>query len=290
MGAREQLRVRVDDELVLDAGTWEEVSGPDGPERLIRPPATTLFHQVLAYLEAMPDPPKRPSGSMVGREGVAAAALTVRWGSYLAVLLDGDKPLWPEIQSARTSRVSDEEMARINIEASAALAEWIDIYREDTGGRLYEQLVNRAVAYLPMPKKTSKLKVTEFGALAEPEMAKGVVEVADATRLERVRGDVERHPSRVLANALLNTTIPGVPTRPAARDARGGARDYGLPERAAGARDDGVPAVRHGAAPAAMAPAGAALRLGGDAADHAVAVDTHGVLAPGSAALSNSLR
>jgi hypothetical protein len=31
MGAREQLRVRVDDKLVLDAGTCEEVSGPHGP-------------------------------------------------------------------------------------------------------------------------------------------------------------------------------------------------------------------------------------------------------------------
>jgi hypothetical protein len=205
MGAREQLRVRVDAELVLDAGTCEEVSGPRGPERLIRPPASTLFHQVLAYLEAKPDPPNRPSGSMVGREGVAATALTVRWGSYLAVLLDHDKPLWPEVQSARTSRISDDEMARINIEASAALAEWIDIYREDPGRRLYEQLVNRAVAYLPMPKKTSKLTVTEFGALAQPEMAARVVEAADATRLERVRAEVERHPSRVLANALLNT-------------------------------------------------------------------------------------
>jgi len=122
MGAREQLRVRVDDKLVLDAGTCEEVSGPHGPERLIRPPATTLFHQVLAYLKAKPDPPKRPSGSMIGREGVAAAALTVRWGSYLAVLLDHDKPVWSGVHSARTSRISDEEMARINIEASAALA------------------------------------------------------------------------------------------------------------------------------------------------------------------------
>jgi hypothetical protein len=122
MGAREQLRVRVDDTLVLDAGTCEEVSGPHGPERLIRPPATTLFHQVLPYLKAKPDPPKRPSGSMIGREGVAAAALTVRWGSYLAVLLDHDKPVWSEVHSARTSRISDEEMARINIEASAALA------------------------------------------------------------------------------------------------------------------------------------------------------------------------
>lgn len=57
---RHRLQVRVNDELVLDAGAWEEVSGPRGAERLIRPPETTLFHQVLAYLRAKPDPPKRP--------------------------------------------------------------------------------------------------------------------------------------------------------------------------------------------------------------------------------------
>ncbi len=56
VGAFERLRVRVNDELVLDAGTSEEVAGPDGAERLIRPPETTLFHQVLAYLQAKPDP------------------------------------------------------------------------------------------------------------------------------------------------------------------------------------------------------------------------------------------
>jgi hypothetical protein len=181
MGTRDLLRVRIDDELVLDAGTCEDISGPHGPERLIRPPTTTLFHQVLAYLTAKPDPPRRSSGSMVGREGVAAAALTVRWGSYFALLLHQDKPLWPGVRSPRTSRDSGEEMARINIEASAALAEWIDIYREDPGGRLYEQLVNRAVAYLPMPKKASKLEVTEFGTLAQPEMAARIVEAANAT-------------------------------------------------------------------------------------------------------------
>ena len=148
------LRVRVNDELVLDAGTCEEVVGPHGPERLVRPPKTSIFHQVLAYLQEKPDPPKRPSGSRVGREGVAAAALALRWGTYLAVLVDRDKPVWPEIDSPRASRISDEEMARINIEASAALAEWIDLYRADPGGCVYEQLVNRAVAYLPMPKKT----------------------------------------------------------------------------------------------------------------------------------------
>jgi hypothetical protein len=74
MGTSERLRVRVNDELVLDAGTCEEVSRPHGPEKLIRPPEPSLFHQVFTYLRAKPDPSTPPSGSMVGREGVAAAA------------------------------------------------------------------------------------------------------------------------------------------------------------------------------------------------------------------------
>jgi len=205
MTVRDHLQARVNDELVLDAGACEEVSGPHGPAWLIRPPETTIFHQVLEYLRAKPDPPQRPSGSMVGREGVAATALVLRWGSYLAVLLDCAKPVWPEVSSARTSRISEEEMARINIEASAALAEWIDLYRDDRGGRLYTQLVDRAVCYLPMPKKTSKLKITEFAALADPDMATRVIETTDATQLARARSDADRYPSRVLANALVNT-------------------------------------------------------------------------------------
>jgi hypothetical protein len=91
MGASERLQVRVNDELVLDAGACEDVTSAHGPERLIRPPMTTLFNQVLAYLREKPDPPNRPPGSMVGREGIAAAAVTLRWGSYLSVLLDHDK-------------------------------------------------------------------------------------------------------------------------------------------------------------------------------------------------------
>src|SRR5712692_10261859 len=117
-----RIEVRVDDELVRDAGICDEIPGSQGTERLVRPPRATLFHQVLAYLRAKPDPPRALSGSMVGREGIAAAALTLRWGSYLAVLLDRKKPVWPEVRSPSTSRISDEDMARITIEASAALA------------------------------------------------------------------------------------------------------------------------------------------------------------------------
>jgi hypothetical protein len=50
MTAHDHLQVHVNDELVLDAGTCVQVSGPNGPELLIRPPEATLFHQVLAYL------------------------------------------------------------------------------------------------------------------------------------------------------------------------------------------------------------------------------------------------
>jgi hypothetical protein len=145
----------------------------------IRPPETTLFEQLLAYLRGKPDPTKPPSGSMVGREGVAAAALVLRWGSYLSVLLDRDKPVW-------------------------ALAQWIDLYREDPGGQLYTQLVNRAVAYLPMPKKTSKVKWESLVALAHPETATQVIDAANAGRLTRARTAAKLHPSRLLANACVN--------------------------------------------------------------------------------------
>jgi hypothetical protein len=120
------------------------------------------------------------------------------------VLIDRDKPLWPLVHSPKTSRISDEEMARINIEASAALAEWIDLYRADGGERLCTQLVDRVISYLPMPKKTSKPKPSPFLALAEPEIAVRLVQATDAERLARARADAERHPSRIFANALVN--------------------------------------------------------------------------------------
>ena len=95
-------------------------------------------------------------------------------------------------------------MARINIEASAALAEWIDLCRG--APRLYRMFVDRAFEYLPMPIRTaSKLKVKEFSAIAMPETAALVVQAADPERLARVRADAERWPNRMFANALVNT-------------------------------------------------------------------------------------
>ena len=137
-----KLSVRVNDELLLDAGTTEALSAS---ELVIHPPTTTLFEQVLGYLRAKPDPRGSPNRSTDGYEGSAAAAVALRWGSYLTVLADRTKPVWAETRSPEAGRISDLEMARINIEASAALAQWIDISRADRS--LYEKLARRALAH-----------------------------------------------------------------------------------------------------------------------------------------------
>jgi hypothetical protein len=48
-----KLRVRVADDLVLEAGVCEN----DGIDQIVHPPQVTLFRQVLDYLRAKPDPP-----------------------------------------------------------------------------------------------------------------------------------------------------------------------------------------------------------------------------------------
>ena len=66
------LRVRVNDELVLDAGTCYRLASSEGPLWRIEPPATTLFRQLLDYLEAKPD----PTGPRSGTEALLDAYLT----------------------------------------------------------------------------------------------------------------------------------------------------------------------------------------------------------------------
>lgn len=198
----ERLRVRVNDELVIDAGTCEPVSRGDNTELWLRPPQTTLFHQVLDYLRSKPDPKGRKAGSAIGRAGAAAGALVLRWGSYLCVLADRDKPLWSAAGSDGVSCISDGEMARINIEASAALAEWVDLYREHP--KHYLELVERAVTYLPMPRKTSIARLTPFTVLADPAYVALLVRAVGQEQRVRVQLEAERRPSRLFANALVN--------------------------------------------------------------------------------------
>ena len=229
------LRVRVNNELVLDAGTCHQVAPGGNAQWRIEPPAPTLFRQVLSYLEAKPDPAGPLSGSEVGREGVATAAVVLRWGSYLAVLADADKPVSPEAGRRGTSRISDDEMARINIEASAALAQWIDLYRQAQGGGGYRQLVERAFCYLPMPQKTSRARFGTLAELSHPHAAQRLARVAPPDLLARVRARAERHPSRLLANTMVNVAWRNGPVE----DIHAGRRwAYSLDERRLAAAEE----------------------------------------------------
>lgn len=201
---RTNLQVPISDDLTLDAGSYQDIQTPNGVMTVIRPPSKTLFSQLLSYIDSKPAPPSMPSGSMRSREGVAATAMTLHFGSYLAVLLDPGKPIWPEVHSPTTSRISDGEMARINIESSAALCEWINLYRTLTYDE-YQNLVNKVVFYLPMKKKTCIAdRSFPLKALSTPKIAADVVRNTEVERLNKVRNDSLRRPGRLLANALIH--------------------------------------------------------------------------------------
>lgn len=195
------LKVVVNEQLTLDAGWWEEC-GDDPMHRIVYSPSPTMFEQVLAYLEHVVDTePKWYDRLSIGREAVVATAVCLRWGSYLAVLLDHSKPVSAEAKDPQRSRIANTEMARINIESSAALAQWIDIMRGDWDR--YRDLM-RASERLPMPQQRVKRDPDHIHLLA--------LSRADfAARLHlpltgEVYDRVAAHPTRMLANGLMNAS------------------------------------------------------------------------------------
>src|SRR5260370_6127741 len=145
--------VAVSDAFILNGGRWEETreEGVSGPLscRLIHPPEPTLSDQVLSYLDTASSDAKDPTKSQLnfGEVEWATNAICLRWGTYFAVLSDQTKPLWPQIEQREVSMISDQEMARINVEASAALTHWIELMRDHDGH--FRKLV-KAAQYLPL--------------------------------------------------------------------------------------------------------------------------------------------
>ena len=79
-----------------------------------------MYRQVAAYLETKPAPPE--GNPKRADEARAAVAVCLRWGSYFAVLADPARPPSPHVADEQVSRIDDGEMARMNVEISAALA------------------------------------------------------------------------------------------------------------------------------------------------------------------------
>lgn len=200
----ERLWLRVTDDFVLDAGCCEEAYRDGEACRLVHPPSVPMFDQVLAYLE-----------SHAGRESVSirtadqarvAVAVCIRWGTYLGLLLDANKPVMPEARQSDLSRLTNTEMKRINIESSYALARWIEIMHSDYWGR-YIRLLGAAQRLLPLPQKSVKRAKAflPIAGLAYQEVAQVVLDSRlDSPLGQEAISEAGEAPYRVLANALIN--------------------------------------------------------------------------------------
>ncbi len=195
------LRVRVADDLVLDGGTRRLAADHDRhPVAVIEPPATPMYRQVAAYLETKPSPPE--GNPKRADEARAAVAVCLRWGSYFAVLADPARPPSPHIDDEQVSRIDDGEMARMNVEISAALAWWFGLC--GASDRRYCDLVQRALAYLPLGPKAVRPhpQAETLLTCTMPDVAAEVRRTWWTGRLDQDLATAGNHGVRVIANAV----------------------------------------------------------------------------------------
>jgi len=201
-----KLNITVNEELTLDAGWWETSAEEDEMYRIVHPPEKTMFSQLLTYLEQKPE----TGGQYISpeREAIALTTLCLRWGSYLTVLSDRSKPLDPQAEEEaarnRISRISDGEMCRINIEASAALASMAVLRWQNKAQ--YFILLNRALNLLPIISQSTRRLAEHpaFWAIGK-QTADNPDWLADlVAERPQAAEQAKTYPARVFANALIN--------------------------------------------------------------------------------------
>ena len=221
------LRVRATDDLVLNAGTWHLAEDDDlRPAAIIEPPATPMYQQVAAYLEAKPAPPE--GNPKRADEARAATAVCLRWGSYFALLADPERPTSTGIDDEQVSQIDDDEMARTNVEISAALAWWLGLCGANDGR--YWDLVARALAYLPLGPRTVRPhpQADTLLTCTMPDVAAEVRRTWWTGRLDQDLETAGRHGIRALANSV---TLQAWRNGPVQNVHAGRFQGYGLDER-----------------------------------------------------------
>ncbi len=216
---RTELSIEVHPDLILDAGSLEETP----TQWLLTPPIRPMVDQLIDYLDPLPAL-KTDGVVQMKCLSVGFAALCVRWGSYLATLMDEQSEPHPAVVKAQPegiSLINDSEMRRLNIEISANAARLIAIYRERQLAGFYD-LLRKAYSYLPMPQRfvppnrhtaivlLTHLSLGEHFPLAQPTVA---VPEADADRALA---------NMIVSNAWRNGSIeefhagisPSVPLKP----------------------------------------------------------------------------
>lgn len=160
--------------------------------QIIYPPEQSIFDQLCAWLDQCPAP---TVGFNHWVFAIGATALCLRWGTYLAVLMDETKPIDPRVKRQATSMISQEEMKRINIEASSNLAHLLQLWHEDETA--YFDLLRRAYEWLPMPQQRVNRNLESVESVLG--FLIGVQDMLAVNERTAVS-----HPYRIIANTLIN--------------------------------------------------------------------------------------
>ena len=93
-----ELQVAVSGEFTLSAGRI----ATEADLLTIEPPETSVFDQLCAWLDQCPPP---TAGFNHWVLALGATALCLRWGTYLAVLMDKTKPVDPQAKHLTISMI-----------------------------------------------------------------------------------------------------------------------------------------------------------------------------------------
>jgi hypothetical protein len=183
-----ELRIPLTPDFSLHAGS---LASQDG-WLSITPPTPSLFSQLCGWLAQQPPVYVGVNHWVLS---IGATALCLRWGSYLAVLLDESKPVEPRAGQPDVSLISDDEMCRINIEMSSNLAHLLALWQEDESALF--RLLQQAYARLPMPQR----RLPRQRAALEMQLM-ALLAPSDSPALQVLRETAVAHPHRALANLL----------------------------------------------------------------------------------------
>lgn len=190
----EKIMVQVTPEFALDAGTVFE----DKDSVTINAPELPLFDQLCAWLVERPSVDRAGGQPKLSQVYIGATAIFMRWGTWLAALLDRNKPLDPRVDEY--SMISDSEMRRIQIEATWNLAQLIKLAHRDKSG--FYKLCLSAHAHLPMSCEPVGASIKIKNVLTLLYSLPGILPQAE--QVIAARRDVATDPYRVLANMLVN--------------------------------------------------------------------------------------
>jgi len=210
----ETLQLRIKGEYFLDAGSWQLQSNDSKTSRLVAPPIVSMYDQVIAQLGKPQDLEGEQTTNLEpGEIALATVLVCMRWGSYFSVLVNPDLPEWPAASVPTLSRITQTEMARMNIEMSYSLSRWINLLRSDP--EQFQKLARVALELLPprikipsaeMPATSFKKSHFKFHALRVAgrhgikELA--LKDVGQEWTTKRI-GQIALNPDRFLANGLI---------------------------------------------------------------------------------------